>query len=90
MSQSHWSFTVLGNKPKKFDFVHQTVSRREARAGWARDGDSKVESMDYIIIAVVRRPLQKGAVLAIYTSYTSIIQYNLLFLVLAIYTSYTV
>ena len=36
--------------------------------------------------------LQKGAVLAIYTSYTSlykIIQYNLLFLVLAIYTSYT-
>ena len=36
--------------------------------------------------------VQKGAVLAIYTSYTSlykIIQYNLLFLVLAIYTSYT-
>jgi len=27
----------LGNKPKKFDFVHQTVSCREARAGWARD-----------------------------------------------------
>ena len=37
ISQSHWSFTVLGNKPKKFDFVHQTVSRREACAGWARD-----------------------------------------------------
>ena len=25
-------FHRLGNKPKKFDFVHQTVSRREARA----------------------------------------------------------
>ena len=23
-----------GNKPKKFDFVHQTVSCREARASW--------------------------------------------------------
>ena len=27
----------MGNKPKEFDFVHQTVSRREARAGGARD-----------------------------------------------------
>ena len=25
------------NKPKKFDFVHQTVSRQEACTGWARD-----------------------------------------------------
>ena len=33
ISQSHWSSTVLGNKPKKFDFVHQTVSRREACMG---------------------------------------------------------
>ena len=24
---------LLGNKPKKFDFVHQTVSHREARGG---------------------------------------------------------
>ena len=28
---------VLGNKCKKFDFAHQTGSRREARVGWARD-----------------------------------------------------
>ena len=28
---------LLDNKPKKFDFVHQTVSRREARVGWTRD-----------------------------------------------------
>ena len=27
----------LFNKPKKFDFVHQTVSRREVRVGGARD-----------------------------------------------------
>ena len=33
ISQSHWSSTVLGNKPKEFDFVHQTVSRREACCG---------------------------------------------------------
>ena len=25
ISQSHWSSPVLGNKPKKFDFVHQTT-----------------------------------------------------------------
>ena len=25
----------MGNKPKKFDFVHQTVSRREVHAGGA-------------------------------------------------------
>ena len=31
--ESHWSSTVLENKPKKFDFVHQTVSRREAARG---------------------------------------------------------
>ena len=33
----HWSLLLLGNKPKKFDFVHQTVSRWEARAGWSQD-----------------------------------------------------
>ena len=33
ISQSHWSLPLLGNKPKEFDFVHQTVARREAR--WA-------------------------------------------------------
>ena len=27
------SSTILVNKPKKLDFIHQTVSRREARAG---------------------------------------------------------
>ena len=27
----------MGNKPKKFNFVHQTVSRREACAGCSRD-----------------------------------------------------
>jgi len=27
----------LGNKPKKCDFVHQTVSRWEVHTGWARD-----------------------------------------------------
>ena len=27
----------MGNKPKKFDFVYQTVSHREARAGGAQD-----------------------------------------------------
>ena len=37
ISQSHWSLLHLANKPKKFDFVHQTVSRREAHVGWARD-----------------------------------------------------
>ena len=26
ISLSHWSLPLLGNKPKKFDFVHQTVS----------------------------------------------------------------
>ena len=35
--QSDWSLLHLGNKPKKFDFVHQTVSCREALAGGARD-----------------------------------------------------
>ena len=30
-------FTTLGNKPKKFDFVHQTVSHREVCVGWAQD-----------------------------------------------------
>ena len=30
-------FTTFGNKPKKFDFVHQTVSRREVCTGWSRD-----------------------------------------------------
>ena len=30
-------YHFLGNKPKKFDFVHQTISCREARAGWAQD-----------------------------------------------------
>ena len=33
----NFPFVVLGNKPKKFDFVHQTVSRREVCTGWARD-----------------------------------------------------
>ena len=28
--QSHWSLSVLGNKPKKFDFVHETISRWDA------------------------------------------------------------
>ena len=28
---------VLGKKPKEFDFVHQTVSRREVCVGGARD-----------------------------------------------------
>ena len=28
---------LLGNKPKKFDFVHQTISHREARGGWAQN-----------------------------------------------------
>ena len=31
------SLPLLGNKPKKFDFVHQTVSHQEARASWPRD-----------------------------------------------------
>ena len=37
ISQSHWSSTVLGSKPKEFDFVHQTVSRWEACMGWTWD-----------------------------------------------------
>ena len=37
ISQSHWSLLLLGNKPKKFNFVHQTVSHWEACAGWAQD-----------------------------------------------------
>ena len=32
----------MGNKPKKFDYVHQTVSCREACAGGARDYTSSV------------------------------------------------
>ena len=40
ISQSHSSSTVLGNKPKKFNFVHQTISRQEARTGWAQDHSS--------------------------------------------------
>ena len=35
ISQSHWSLPLFGNKPRKLDFVHQTVSRREAREVWA-------------------------------------------------------
>ena len=27
-------FTTFGNKPKKFDFVHQIVSCWEVRTGW--------------------------------------------------------
>ena len=34
--QFHWSLPLFGNKPKKFDFVHQTVSSWEACIGWAR------------------------------------------------------
>ena len=37
MSQSHWSLLHLGNKPKKFDFIHQTV--RHARAGHETRGE---------------------------------------------------
>ena len=29
ISQFHWSLPHFGNKPKKFDFVHKTVSPRE-------------------------------------------------------------
>ena len=35
-------YHVLDNKPKKLDFIHQTVSRREARAGGAQDYDKLV------------------------------------------------
>ena len=28
--------TLLENKPKELDFVHQTISRQEVRAGWAQ------------------------------------------------------
>ena len=35
----HWSLPLLVNKPEVLDFVHQTVSHREAHAGWARDLD---------------------------------------------------
>ena len=31
--QSHWSLPLLGNKPKKFNFMHQTVSCWEACVG---------------------------------------------------------
>ena len=27
--------TLLGNKPKEFNFIHQTVSDREVHTGWA-------------------------------------------------------
>ena len=37
ISQSHWSLPLFGNKPKKFDFVHQTVSCWEVCVGWAQD-----------------------------------------------------
>ena len=30
ISQSYWSLPLMDNKPKKSDFVHQTVSRGEA------------------------------------------------------------
>jgi len=33
----HWFLSRLGSKPKKFDFVHQTVSRWEAHTGWSCD-----------------------------------------------------
>ena len=36
-SQSHWSSPLLGNKPKKFNFIHQTVSRWEACTSGAQD-----------------------------------------------------
>jgi len=31
--QCHWSVQLLGNKPKKFDFVHQTISHQKAHVG---------------------------------------------------------
>ena len=34
MLQSHWSLSLLGNRPKKFDFVHQTISHWEVHMGW--------------------------------------------------------
>ena len=34
---NRWSLQLLGNKPQKIDFIHQTVSRREVWLGWARD-----------------------------------------------------
>ena len=30
-------FTTLGNKPEKFNFVHQTVACWETHAVWAQD-----------------------------------------------------
>ena len=35
ISQSHWSLPHSGIMPKKFDFVHQTVSPREAEGVWS-------------------------------------------------------
>ena len=35
--KSYWSLPLLGNKPKKFHFVHQTVSHWEVHMCWARD-----------------------------------------------------
>ena len=35
--QSHWSLLLVGNKPKKFNFVHQTVSHQDTCAGWTQD-----------------------------------------------------
>ena len=33
---------LFGNKPKKFVFIHQTVSSWEAHMGWAQDYTSSV------------------------------------------------
>ena len=42
LHNNYWSpislvLLLLGNDPKKFNFVHQTVSLREAHASWAQD-----------------------------------------------------
>ena len=33
--QSHWSLPLFSNKPKKFNFIHRKISRREMHTGWA-------------------------------------------------------
>ena len=30
-------YQFLGNKAKKFDFIHQTISYQEVHMGWAQD-----------------------------------------------------
>ena len=48
---------VLGNKPKKFYFVHQTISRHEVRTGWAKKVNLTMLALQFISSTTRKRSI---------------------------------